>query len=94
MKLYNEICSCNPKNGGSGICGCTMANNVIDENEIITQYNYVQFENVYKKEVLDKIDILMDSMPHKQRGNPDSWSEYNQGWNDALNALKEDVEKL
>jgi hypothetical protein len=24
--LYNELCSCNPKNGGSGICGCTMAN--------------------------------------------------------------------
>ena len=23
---YNDICSCNPKNGGSGICGCIMAN--------------------------------------------------------------------
>lgn len=27
--LYNEICGCNPKNGGSGICGCTMANQEI-----------------------------------------------------------------
>lgn len=27
--LYNEICGCNPKNGGSGICGCTMANQII-----------------------------------------------------------------
>lgn len=24
--LYCEICACNTKNGGSGICGCTMAN--------------------------------------------------------------------
>jgi len=22
-----DMCSCNPKNGGSGICGCTIANN-------------------------------------------------------------------
>lgn len=27
--LYSEICGCNPKNGGSGICGCTMANQEI-----------------------------------------------------------------
>jgi len=27
--LYNQLCSCNPKNGGSGICGCTMANQEI-----------------------------------------------------------------
>lgn len=26
---YCEICSCNPKNGGSGICGCTMANTLV-----------------------------------------------------------------
>ena len=24
---YGSICSCNPKNGGSGICGCTMGSN-------------------------------------------------------------------
>jgi len=23
---FGELCSCNPKNGGSGLCGCTMAN--------------------------------------------------------------------
>lgn len=23
---YAENCPCNPKNGGSGICGCTLAN--------------------------------------------------------------------
>jgi hypothetical protein len=26
---YGEICSCNPKNGGSGICGCVMGNELI-----------------------------------------------------------------
>ncbi len=27
--LYNEICGCNPLNGGSGNCNCTMANTVV-----------------------------------------------------------------
>ncbi len=26
---YHSICSCNPKNGGSGICGCIMANKMV-----------------------------------------------------------------
>jgi hypothetical protein len=26
---YGEICSCNPKNGGSGVCGCIMGNNMV-----------------------------------------------------------------
>lgn len=26
---YHEICGCNPKNGGSGVCGCTMANQMV-----------------------------------------------------------------
>lgn len=29
MVPYGEICSCNPKNGGSGICGCIMANKLV-----------------------------------------------------------------
>lgn len=29
MVPYGEICSCNPKNGGSGICGCIMANTLV-----------------------------------------------------------------
>ena len=28
--IYADICSCNPKNGGSGICGCTMANKIVE----------------------------------------------------------------
>ena len=29
LRTYAEICPCNPLNGGSGICGCTMANEII-----------------------------------------------------------------
>ena len=31
---YHEICSCNSKNGGSGICGCTIGNKPVDRNAI------------------------------------------------------------
>ena len=27
---YHEICGCNPKNGGSGVCGCVIGNKLID----------------------------------------------------------------
>jgi hypothetical protein len=26
---HHSICSCHPKNGGSGICGCTMGNKMV-----------------------------------------------------------------
>jgi hypothetical protein len=26
---YGSICACNPKNGGSGICGCIMGNQMV-----------------------------------------------------------------
>ena len=29
LVTYGEICSCNPKNGGSGICGCVIGNELI-----------------------------------------------------------------
>lgn len=29
MVPYGEICSCNPKNGGSGICGCVIGNKLV-----------------------------------------------------------------
>jgi len=27
---YGDLCSCNPKNGGSGICGCTIGNKIVE----------------------------------------------------------------
>ena len=32
MIPYHELCSCNPKNGGSGICGCIMGNKLVPKN--------------------------------------------------------------
>jgi hypothetical protein len=29
---YGTLCSCNPANGGSGICGCVIANKLVDPN--------------------------------------------------------------
>lgn len=26
---YSAICGCNPKNGGSGVCGCTLGNTMV-----------------------------------------------------------------
>lgn len=26
---YGEVCGCNPKNGGSGMCGCVMGNQMV-----------------------------------------------------------------
>lgn len=26
-----EICACNPKNGGTGICGCVIGNNLVNK---------------------------------------------------------------
>jgi len=34
--IYSDVCSCNPKNGGSGICGCTMSHKMVDRNTTIT----------------------------------------------------------
>ena len=36
---YGQICPCNPKNGGSGICGCVMGNNMVPNPK---KYGYPQ----------------------------------------------------
>ena len=30
---FFETCSCNPINGGNGVCGCTMANKLVEVND-------------------------------------------------------------
>lgn len=37
---YGEICSCNPKNGGSGICGCVMGNRMVQNPKKYNSLNY------------------------------------------------------
>ena len=40
---YSEICSCNPKNGGSGICGCVMGNRMVQNPK---KYNSSTFDYI------------------------------------------------
>jgi len=42
---YFEVCACNPKNGGSGMCGCTMGNNMVPKDFI---YNETSTTTVIK----------------------------------------------
>lgn len=37
MVPYSEICGCNPKNGGGGICGCVMGNKMVPK---VSKSNY------------------------------------------------------
>lgn len=37
---YSEICSCNQKNGGSGICGCVMGNRMVQNPKKYNSLNY------------------------------------------------------
>lgn len=39
--LYVDVCPCNPKNGGNGICNCTIGNTmVINPNKYTTTTNF------------------------------------------------------
>ena len=39
--LYADVCPCNPKNGGSGICGCVMGNKMVkNPNKYTTTTNF------------------------------------------------------
>jgi hypothetical protein len=37
---YHEICGCNPKNGGSGICGCVIGNKLVPVRKGSTSYTW------------------------------------------------------
>lgn len=32
--LYSDTCSCNPKNGSLGVCGCTLENGITFTNDV------------------------------------------------------------
>lgn len=40
MVMYSEICSCNPKNGGSGICGCTIGGQMVPKPNTMGTYGH------------------------------------------------------
>ena len=41
---YGTLCSCNPNNGGSGICGCIMGNKMVPAN--------TNFEGVWRTDIV------------------------------------------
>lgn len=41
VTIIGDLCSCNPANGGSGICGCTIANNPINFNDYDSKTNFI-----------------------------------------------------
>jgi hypothetical protein len=50
---YHTICSCNPANGGGGICGCTMGNKLVPNNSksniYTTTSDNIKFNWQYKE---------------------------------------------
>ena len=41
---FGDLCACNPANGGSGICGCIMGNDIVQTpTEYHTQFNNSNF---------------------------------------------------
>ena len=48
MVPYGEICSCNPKNGGSGICGCIMGGKMVPRGTVIPKiFNEIDTTNTF-----------------------------------------------
>lgn len=48
---FHVTCSCNPDNGGSGICGCTMANMMVPKQTV----TYQTYTPIISKEEGSKI---------------------------------------
>jgi|688.fasta_scaffold2102592_2 hypothetical protein len=45
---YDNYCACNTKNGGSGICGCTMANKEVSNPKKIKMRAFNPFTDNYE----------------------------------------------
>lgn len=68
MVPYGETCSCNPKNGGSGICGCIMANTMVPNPKkygtpkINTPYQPFLNEKINQTDISPKYDINIEKI--------------------------------
>jgi hypothetical protein len=51
---YGEICGCNPKNGGSGICGCVMGNKMVPNPKKHSTITYISTttDGIIDKQIL------------------------------------------
>lgn len=63
--LYAEICGCNPKNGGNGICGCVMGNKMVPNPK---KYGHSKLSNFTSTTSTDTIinQTMVDSNEDKK----------------------------
>ena len=98
---YSQICSCNPSNGGSGICGCVMANRMVQNpkkynSSYITtnfQIDIKDYEKEVEKRTAEeiveknrKINILSSLIEVVENDHPEFEEENTTGWNLIENA--------
>lgn len=50
---FNEICPCNPKHGGSGVCNCCMPNQLVKYNTILAS-DTTSVTSTYTNDGLDR----------------------------------------
>ena len=68
MVPYSETCSCNPKNGGSGICGCVMANTMVPNPKkygtpvINTPYQQFLIQKINQSKILSKDEVVIEKI--------------------------------
>ena len=105
---YGEICSCNPKNGGSGICGCVMGNRMVQNpkkynSSYITtnfQIDIKDYEKEVEKRTAEeiveknrKINILSSLIEVVENDHSEFNEENTTGW-DLLENAKTWLEEL
>jgi hypothetical protein len=96
---YGQICSCNPSNGGSGICGCIMGNKMVpnpkkfgsstNTNTFTTFYFKEDIEKRKAEEIVDKnkkINILTSLIEVVKNDHPEFDEENTTGWDLIENA--------
>jgi hypothetical protein len=98
---YGQICSCNPCNGGSGICGCIMANKMVPNpkkfESSLTTTIFNGSSSSYIKEVIKrkaediveknrKINILASLIEVVKNDHPEFNEENTTGWDLIENA--------
>ena len=65
---YNLTCSCHPNNGGSGICGCVMANTMVDnprkygapKTNIVTATDFIVSQRTFIAKSQDDEDYVLN----------------------------------
>lgn len=97
---YGQICSCNPINGGSGMCGCIMGNQMVknpkkygSNTTTFTNFNMKTYnEEVERRKAEDivnknrKINILASLIEVVKNDHPEFNEENTTGWDLIENA--------